>query len=188
MTAVRHCGRSDKVARLPGQLVAPAGPRALARVTQDSWSNPRALGHERDSPGSAGQPRGPSDPGSSALDSRTTPRALGPGPWSPGTAGRTSLVRTWPRDAQECLSTKRALGHGAESPGTAVRHPGPRARSESPGRAGRLNGPLFLGPSPLGQLINTAGLRTRGQVAWDSWPTSWALGPGSKWSGTACQT
>ena len=46
---------------------------------------------------------------------------------------------------------------------------------------------MLLGLSNQGQLVDTTGLRTWGRIAWDSWSTSWALGPRSELPGTACR-
>ena len=162
----------------PGQLVEPAGHRALARVAQDCRSTSRALGHDPESFGTAGRPRGPSDPSTRHLgklidtagpqaqfqvscmtmrDSCMTTRALRHGPESPWRAGR-------PRGH---------LDPSASHPGELVDPRGPGTGHESPGSVGRTRGPLDPGPSQPGQLVYPLGTRTRTQDARDICSTLW---------------
>ena len=81
-------GPSDPDWRHLGQLFDPAGPQTWARVTQESWSTPLALGHGHELPGGTGRHRGPSDSSASRLGYLVD--SMGPQTFSrvPGTAGR----------------------------------------------------------------------------------------------------
>ena len=57
-TAGRFCGSSNLGLIHLGSLVEHSGIRTQARVTQDSWSTPRDLGHGPESPGSSHRFRG----------------------------------------------------------------------------------------------------------------------------------
>ena len=82
--------------------VGPAGPRAQARGTWDSWSMPRALRPELESPGRAGQLLRPSDPSLR----------------HPGQLVDTADPRTWERVVRDSWSTPRPLEPGPRSPET----------------------------------------------------------------------
>ena len=74
-------------------------------------------------------------------------------------------------ESRDRWSTPWALGARPESPGTAGRPH--RTSSTGPGLPGQLvdRRPQDLGRSHLGQLVNTAGPRTRARVVRDSWST-----------------
>ena len=114
MGLIRPKGRSTpRTLRLgpksPSKWVDTAGIRTLARVSRDSWSNPRALGPRTEWPVTAGRPRGPSDPRTSR----------------PGHLVDHACPRTQARVARDSWSTTRALGSWPEAAGRAGRHRGP---------------------------------------------------------------
>ena len=166
----------------PGQVVNHAGTRTLAQFARDSWSNPRALGPDRESSGTAGGHLVNSDMGASrpgqlvdpaglwttthvAQDSRSTPQSLGPGPESPGTAGRHRGSSDPARVPRDSWSNPWAIRHGTDSPRTAGR---PRRISGTgpscPGVLVYSAGHRPEHKSP-GMLVNTAGPRTQTRVA-----------------------
>ena len=146
-----------------------AGPRAQSRVTQESWSTPRAIkqgpsrrgrlvhpvgyGPEHDSPMRAGRNRGPSDQG----------------PSGQGQLVDTEFPRTQVRVTRDSWSTPRSLGLGPEAPGTS-------------GRAHEAQGTV---PSCLGQLVHPVGPRAWARVARDAWSNTQAIGYGPESPGTA---
>ena len=114
MGLIRPKGRSTpRTLRLgpksPSKWVDTAGIRTLARVSRDSWSNPRALGPRTEWPVTAGRPRGPSDPRTSR----------------PGHLVDHACPRTQARVARDSWSTTRALGSWPEAAGRAGGHRGP---------------------------------------------------------------
>ena len=181
----RHHGTSDPGPRRQEQLVEPACPRAWDLVPRDSWSTLRALGPKRDWPGTAGRPSGtsgtgPSHPGQ-VVDRGTSDQYTS----CPGELVDTAGPREPARVARDSWLIPGALGPKRELPGTAVRHPGPRARSESPGRAGGHCGPSGTGRRGPGKLVDTAGPPTKSRVPRDSRSNPQALGPGPETPGTA---
>ena len=127
--AGRPRGPSETSASPPGQLVDPAGLQTRARVSQESWSIPRALRHERESRRSAGPYRGTSDTARVALDSWSTPRAIGPERVWPGTEGRhRGPMDKGPRRPGVRVDP-RAIRAGRESSGQLVELAGSRTRA-----------------------------------------------------------
>ena len=140
-------GPSDLIASHPVQLVKHAGLRTRARVIRKSWSTPRALGTDNESPWRAGRHQGPSDPGGV----------------QPGQLVNPAGPRAWARarvDWDSWMSLP-ALGHGPESPRAAGRHGGHSA----------------TGPCHLGQLVDPAGPGTCARVPRDCWSTPRDLRP-----------
>ena len=82
-------------------------------------------------------------------------------------------------------STLQARGTALETPGTAGRHHGPSDKGPRPRTAGRPLRPTDMDPSPLGQLLQTKGSRTKMQVAREGWLTPQALGAGPESPGTS---
>ena len=186
---------SDLVPSHPGQLVEHTGPRAWARVAPESWSTPRAIRQEHDSPGRAAQNREPSDPGLSGpgqhvdtlgprtqarvtQDSWSMPRALGPWSESPGGAVRNRRPSEPSTSHQGQLFNTRALRHGPESPGQLVNHEGLwtwltawdlRPGPETPGSSGRNREASGTVPSRPGLLMDPVSPRTGARVALEPW-------------------
>ena len=148
----------------PGELVDPAVPRTrdestriagryhgsstLARVSQDSWSKKRAIGHGTDSPRTAGRPRGISGTGPSHLGVLVDSAGHRPERELPGMLINTAGPRTLARVAPFRRSTPRGLGHEDQSSGTA---------------GGHLR-PLDTDTSRLGQMFDPTGHGTRTRV------------------------
>ena len=118
------------------------GIRTLARISPDSWSTTRYLGHRPEWPVTAGETHMPSDMGLShprhlvdtkglwtqatvAQDRWSTPRAVGCNREWPGTAGPTHRPSKPSQSRPGHLVDPRGLGHGPESPLRPVRHCGP---------------------------------------------------------------
>ena len=184
-----NCGTSDQNSRRPGELLDTVGPRAPARVAQDSRLTPGYLGPKRKSPGTArvrsewperaGGHRGPSGSGLRrpgrlvntagpptrslvSQDSWSTPQVLGPKLECPGTVGRSTGPPARARVALDSWSTSRAFRPGPQSPGT----------------GGRPHGPSDSSASVPGHLVHPAGPRNRARVARGIWLTPRALGTG----------
>ena len=132
-TTSRPQGPSDPNPSRPGELVDPGwlgpsasrpkqefdptAPRARSRVTQESWSTPRAVGHGPKSPGTVGPPREPSEEDPShlvELVNRTRPSD--PGPSCLGQLVDPRGPRTQQRDTRDSWSTPWALGTVARVP------------------------------------------------------------------------
>ena len=160
-----------------GQLVDTAGPQIRARVTQDSWSTLRAIGHGPESLWKAGPPHGISD--------LSTIR--------PGEMVEAAGHRTRGRVARASWSIPRSLGPKCESPGTAGQphvssNSGPRHAGQLVNTAGHKNRARYAGeswsnPWALGHRPEWPGIacrppdhRTRARDIWDSWWTLRALG------------
>ena len=177
-----------------GRAGLPGGPTTRARVALEGWSSTQDLGPGPESPRAAGRHRGPWDSGLSYLGQLVEPAGL----------------RTRARVARDSRSTLRARGHGPELPEMACRPRGPSDTSlnalescsipqalehgprshETCGGARGLSEP---GASPLGELVNPAGLRpkpdppgepvnpvdprNRARVAKECWSTPRPLGP-----------
>ena len=144
---------SDPGARPPGQPADHAGPRTRARGTRDSWSTPRALGHGPESPWTPARHRGPSDKIRVSRDSGQPLRPLNPGPCTLVQVVEPAGYPTRARFAWEGWSNLRAVGPECQSPGTDGLH----------------RGPMDLGPSHQGQLVDLRGPRKKPQDLRDSW-------------------
>ena len=121
-----------------GHMVDPAGDWTGERFTRESWSNPLALGHGPDWPGSAGRPRGLSD------------QSVSP----PGQLVDPTGTRTRARVPWDIWLTPRDFRPGSESPGRAgrpreVSGMGPRCPGELVNTAGHRTGAHFARESCL---------------------------------------
>ena len=123
-------------------------PQTRARVSQESWSIPRALGPGPESPGAAGKNRRP----------RTRAQIT----WQ---RCRSADPRTRAQVERDSLSSMKVHGQG-------------RGPSYSPGRAGRQHRPSDPGPCHQGELVDTACPRTRARGTRDYLSTPWAFVPG----------
>ena len=152
---------------LQGQFVDPEGLRPRARVSLDSWLNPRARGQGPDSHGTASRPHRPSEPGPSHLGPRVDP------------AGTWSLAEV----ARDIWLTPRGFGHGRESPGRPGRPRGPSGMG--PGVLGQLvdRRTLDQDPSRPGDFVDIAGPRALDRVARDRRSTTPSLEPGVRCPG-----
>jgi len=101
-TADRPSGPSDQSTSGRGELVDPVSPWPWARVSQESWWTPWALGPGPDSPKPSDRPHRHSDNSVSL----------------PGLLVHPTGNRTQARGARDSWSTPRAFRHGPESPGT----------------------------------------------------------------------
>ena len=86
---------------------------------------------------------------------------FGHGPKSPGTSIDPVGSWTWARVTRDIWSKSRDLRPGYESSVTAVDPMGTKTRALFSRTAGRNRGTSDMGPSHLGQLIDTAGCWTR---------------------------
>ena len=170
------------------------GPRAQG--SQDSWSNPRPLVPDCESPGSVGRlpghsGTGPCFPGQLVEPAGHWGRARGDGragrprgpsetgPRHPGALGNPAGLPTCASVARQIRSTSRAIGPWTESPGRAGRHHGP----ESPGTSGRHPRATETGVSRPGQHVHHAVPWTQARDSRESWSTPRAFGHGRVSSG-----
>ena len=144
-----------------------AGFRTLARVSRDSWPNPRALGPRPEWPETAGRTRGPSDMGLS----------------HPTQLVDTEGLQTRAPVARNSWLNTRALARKREWPGRAGRTRRPSELGRSP--LGQLVDPV--GPRNWTGFAwehwSTPGAPRPSLVAWDRCLTPWHLGhgPESPW-------
>ena len=154
-----------------------AGARTQARVARGSWSTPRALGHEPDSPGTAGRLR----------------RTWDKGPICPGELVDPVGSRNRVRVSRECWWIPRGLGHEPESPGTSGRphgtsDTGPKCPGDLVDPVGTETRPQVTwdswstlrapdtGLCPPGELVEHAGDWRWARVLRDRWSTLRAFG------------